>query len=283
MEPSMTQASHTGMILCEILLMKSGTGNGLLKSNYKYMKTYRKLAYLTLALSSTLLLSCSEDSSDPTVIGTGDAKIGMGVKLSSLSNPAARASNAGVEIQTGFLQVKKLKLETTGRNDSGEFEKELELKFPEVKKVDFDKISSEADFYISIPSGQYEEIEVEIDLIDNKSEPSIQLDGTYTYQNGTTVPLRLQVFGDDDDDLDFEVEMESENDDRLFTFDAGNNPLALLEIDGLGWFKNVLTEELETAELTDGVLLITKSKNSQIYNKLVKKIEDSSEIELKLK
>ena len=98
----------------------------------------------------------------------------------------------------------EIELETEGEDEKGEeFERELELKFKEIKKIDFNEFDSGVDFFINIPSGNYEEIEFEIDLIDNRNEPSIQLDGTYTYEDGSSVPMRLQVLVNDDEYFDF--------------------------------------------------------------------------------
>ncbi|MBA4302456.1 hypothetical protein SAMN03080617_00761 [Algoriphagus alkaliphilus] len=236
---------------------------------------------MVFALSGALFASCSEDS-DLDIIGEGDVRIGMGVKLKNSGVAGARILNAGLVVQSGFIQIKKIELETEGVDENGnKFEKEFELKFKEIKKIDFNRFDSEVDFFINIPSGNYEEIEFKIDLIDNRKEPSIQLDGTYTYQDGRTVPMRFQVFGDDDDDFDFEVELEADDDD-LFFLNGVNNPLALFQIDAKGWFTKVGSFELETADLTDGVLLINKDKNKSIYRKVETRIKDSTDIELKL-
>jgi hypothetical protein len=247
------------------------------------MKTTHKIFTAAIALSGLIFTSCSEDS-DSDIIGEGDVRIGMGVMLKKSNNSGARILNSGVDVISGFLQIKKIELETEGVDESGnEFEREFELKFKEIKKINFNEFDEGVDFFINIPSGNYEEIELEIDFIDNKNEPSIQLDGTYTYQNGRTVPMRFQVFGDDDDDIDFEVELEAEDDDDLFFLDGVNNLLALFQIDTKGWFSNVVTSELDAADLTDGVLLINKDKNRSIYNKVESRIKDSTDIELKMK
>lgn len=246
------------------------------------MKTTHKIYATAIALSGVLLLSCSENS-DPEILGEGDVRIGMGVKLKNDGNSGARILNSGIDVESGFLQIKEIKLETEGEDENAnEFEREFELKFREVKKIDFNEFDSGVDFFINIPSGNYEEIEFEIDLIDNKNEPSIQLDGSYTYEDGSTVPMRFQVFGDDDDEIDFEVELETDDDDNLFFLDGVNNPLALFEIDAKGWFSDVSTAELEDAELTDGILLISKNVNQSIYEKVESRIKDSSDIELKM-
>lgn len=246
------------------------------------MKTTHKIYAAAIALSGVLFTSCSEDS-ELDIIGEGDVRIGMGVKLGNSGSSGARIMNSRIDIESGFIQIKKIELETEGRDEDGnEFEREIELKFKEVKKIDFNEFDSGADFFINIPSGNYEEIEFEIDLIDNRNEPSIQLNGTYTYQDGRSIPMRFQVFGDDDDDIDFEVELEAEDDDDLFFLNGVDNPFALFEIDAKGWFANVSTAELEDADLTDGILLISKTVNRPIYNKVESRIKDSTDIELKM-
>ncbi len=247
------------------------------------MKTTLKIYAMAFAASTFLFTSCSEDA-DLDIIGEGDVRIGMGVKLKNDGNAGARILNSGIDVTSGFIQIKKIELETEGVDENGnEFEREYELKFKEIKKVDFNEFDAGVDFFINIPAGNYEEIEFEIDLIDNRNQPSIQLDGTYNYQDGSSVPMKFQVFGDDDDDIDFEVELEAEDDDDLFFLDGVNNPLALFEIDAKGWFVNVSTTELENAELTDGILLISKNVNRSIYNKVEKRIKDSTDIELKMR
>lgn len=246
------------------------------------MKTTNRIFAFSLALAGLTLFSCSEDS-DPDIIGEGDVRIGMGVKLKNSGSAGARMMNTGIEVESGFLQIKKIELETEGVDENGdEFESELELKFKEIKKIDFNEFDAGVDFFINIPAGNYEEIEFEIDLIDNRNQPSIQLDGTYNYEDGSSVPMRFQVFGNDDDDFDFEVELEGDDDDDLFFLDGVNNPFALFQIDAKGWFVNVSTSELENAELTDGILLINKDKNKAIYGKVESRIKDSTDIELKM-
>lgn len=247
------------------------------------MRTAHRLYAMTFGLLGLGLFSCSEDS-EPDILGEGEVKIGMGIKLQNSGNPGARVMNTGIDIQSGFLQIKELELETRGEDENGnEFERSLEMKFKEIKKIDFNQLDAGVDFFINIPSGNYEEIEFEIDLIDNKNLPSIQLDGTFRYADGRSVPLKFEVFGNDDDDIDFEIELEGNDDDDLFFLDAVNNPLALFEINAKGWFSSTTTSELEKAVLTNGVLLINKNTNRSIYTKVEKRIKDSSDIELNMR
>jgi hypothetical protein len=246
------------------------------------MNTRHRFYALAFTLSGLIFASCSDDS-DLDVIGEGEVRIGMGIKLKNNGIAGGRLMNAGIDVKSGFLQIKKIELETEGVDENGnEFEREIELKFKEIKKIDFNQVDASADFFINIPAGNYEEIEVEIDLIDNRNEPSIQLDGTYTYQDGRTVPMKFQVFGNDDDDFYFEAELEADE-DQLFFLNGVNNSLALFQIDAKGWFQIVTTSEMENATLTNGVLLINKDTNRSIYGKVESRIKDSADIELKMK
>lgn len=247
------------------------------------MKTNQKLFFLGITLGSSLLFSCSEDESDVLSIGTGEVKIGIGMKIPSNSIPGARINTTGLDVTSGFVQIKEIELGTEGQDKNGNFEREVKLKFPEIKKINFNELDATVDFFINIPAGNYEEIEFEIDLIDNKSEPSIQLDGTFQYLDGKGVPFKFQVFGNDDDEFDFNVELEAEDDDALFNIGAIKNPSALLELNGKGWFSGITTAEMEKAVLTDGVLLISKDKNPLIFKKVESKIKASTDLELKLK
>lgn len=246
------------------------------------MKTTHKIYAVAIALSGVLFTSCSEDP-DPEIIGEGEVRIGMGVQLKNSGNSGARLMNSGIDVVSGFLQIKKIELETEGLDEAGnQFKREIELKFKEIKKIDFNEIDSGADFFINIPTGNYEDIEFEIDLIEHRNEPSIQLDGTYTYQDGSSVPMRFQIFGDDDD-IDFDVELETDNDADLFFLNGINNPFALFQIDAKNWFADVSRAALEDADLTDGILLISESVNKSIYKTVESRIEDSADIELKMK
>ena len=172
--------------------------------------------YQLFALASLIGFSSCTDENEPIAIGNGDVQMGVGVKLANSSNSNSRMLNEGVRINSGFIQVKEIELEVEGSNQNGDFEREINYSFPEIKKINFDQFSSDADFFLNIESGSYEEIEFEVDLIDHRSEPSIYIEGTLEKRDGSSVPLRLEVFGDDDDDLDFELELEGDYDELFF-------------------------------------------------------------------
>lgn len=233
-----------------------------------------------VALALVFAFGCKEN--EDAVPGSGEGKIGMAFVLGSGgdSQANARVSNNGLEILEGYIQIKELEMDLEGRNADGRFERDYEVKFDEIKKVPFNRTDESSDFFFNIPEAEYKDIEMEIDLIDYRNEPSIHLRGQYQNSAGKDIPVIFEYFGDD---IDFEIEIESKWDDEYFKVDRSNNPLALLEIHANRWFRDVNSEELSAATVEDGKILINRNSNRSLYSKIVKRIEASSEIEMELR
>lgn len=243
------------------------------------MKNYNKLLSILAFTAVTAFSACSSDDETPSV-GQGEGKMGIALVLknNSMNTVNGRVENSNLTIEKGFIQIKELELEVEGRNENGDFEKEIEIEFDDIKKITFNEFDRSVDFFINIPEGEYQEIELELDLIDYRNEPSISFEGTFVNDEGASTPFKFEYFGDD---IDFEVEIESD-DDNYFRVDRINNPLALFELNAINWLRNVTTTEMNSAERTDGVILLTRNSNSSIYNKIKQNIEASSEIEVEL-
>jgi hypothetical protein len=233
-----------------------------------------------LGLTALMLLtSCNTEDEVPSV-GEGEGKLGIAfvLKNNKMDTSNARVENSNMTIEEGFIQIKELELEVEGRNELGSFEKEFEIEFNDIKKISFNQFDKSIDFFINIPEGEYKEIELELDLIDYKSQPSIYFEGTFTNDEGNSSPFQFEYFGDD---IDFEVEIEAD-DDNYFRVDRINNPLALFELNAANWLRGVTTSEMNNAEKTNGRILLTRNSNRDIYNKIKSNIEASSEIEVEI-
>lgn len=233
-----------------------------------------------LGLSALVIFtSCNTDEEVPT-FGEGEGKLGIAfvLKNNRINSSNGRVENSNLAIEEGFIQIKELELELYVKDESGDYEKEIEIEFKDIKKINFNEFDKSVDFFINIPEGKYKEIELELDLIDYKGKPSIYFEGTFTDDEGNSTPFQFEYFGDE---IDFEVEIEADDDD-YFTIDRINNPLALFELNAANWLVNVTNSEMADAERTDGKILLTKNSNSNIYKKIKSAIEASSEIEVEL-
>ncbi|MFC0262040.1 hypothetical protein [Fontibacter flavus] len=243
------------------------------------MKNYNKLLSILAFTAVTAFSACSSDDETPSV-GQGEGKMGIALVLknNSMNTVNGRVENSNLTIEKGFIQIKELELEVEGRNENGDFEKEIEIEFDDIKKITFNEFDRSVDFFLNIPEGEYDEIELELDLIDYRNEPSISFEGTFVNDEGASTPFKFEYFGDD---IDFEVEIDAD-DDNYFRVDRINNPLALFELNAINWLRNVTSTEMNSAERTNGVILLTRNSNSSIYNKIKQNIEASSEIEVEL-
>jgi len=226
-----------------------------------------------------VLYSCSQEENVPS-LGEGNGRLGIGFVISTNSSPNARVLQDYLVIESGFIQIEELELELEGRDELGNFEKELEIKFNEIKKIEFDRFDTSEDFFINIPEGEYKEIELELDLIDYRNEPSIYLSGTFNDSESNAVPLIFEYF---DDEIEFEVEIEAEDDDEYFRVDRIENPLVLFELNPGKWFSGVSMDDLENADRTDGAIILNKNSNRVLFDKVSKKIKEASEIEIEIK
>jgi len=243
------------------------------------MKTLSKIISALALCSAISFSSCNSDDDVPRV-GTGDGKLGIAMVLRNnrLNSANSRIENSRMTVERGFIQIKELELEIEGKNERGHFEKEIEIEFDEIKRIDFNQFDKSVDFFINIPEGEYKKIELTLDLIDHRNQPSISFEGRFESNSGSSIPFRFEHFGDD---IDFEVEIEAD-DDNYFTVDRRKNPLALFQLNAINWLRNVTNSEMENANRTNGVIVLNRNSNSNIYNKIRKNIEESSEIEVDL-
>lgn len=242
------------------------------------MKITKNILTAFVLAAAFALTSCNNSDELP---GSGEGKLGFAFVLNNGGAGSAngRVANTNLTIKNGFIQIKELEFEVEGRNAMGTFSREFEIEFDEIKKVTFDQFDESTDFFINIEAGEYKKIELELDLIDYRNEPSIYIEGSYAFENGSTRPVVFEHFGDD---IDFEVEIEGE-DDTFFTIDAQNNPLALFEISAVNWFRGVSNADFENAKVVNGVILINKDNNSSIYNRVKNNIIEFADIEIELK
>ncbi|WP_146131368.1 hypothetical protein [Mongoliibacter ruber] len=239
-----------------------------------------KLIYLMGCLGFIALMTSCQEENDGFRPGDAPA-IGIAFKLSSDqtgTNANARVLESAVVIESGYFHVEEISLETEGRTANGRFEKEFEIEYDQPKKITLDRFDENADFFIEIAEGEYEEIEFEFELENANDEPAIFLAGTFTDPDGNSIPLQFEYF---DDDFEFEVEIEAAE-GEYFQVDRVNNPLFLFEMYPSNWFSGLSSAELENAEITNGVLLINSEVNEALFTKVKRKMKDDAEIEIKM-
>ncbi|BAO55393.1 hypothetical protein NMS_1384 [Nonlabens marinus S1-08] len=159
--------------------------------------------------------------------------------------------------------------EAETQNDSTSIEFELEG----VVVIDFATGIPTPDIRpIAIPAGTYQEVEVEIELLDESDSPSVVLNGIYTARDETVHPVRFEFNSGET----FEVEREG-----TITFTQSQSTIAEITFDPSVWFIGVTAELMANATKdVNGVIVISETQNSNIFDIVADGLDIATELEI---
>lgn len=235
----------------------------------KYL--FSKLLGLTLVLVG--LSACSnDDSAQSPQLGVNFRTVTTSFDTTAQARVAASTLATGsFNFDEGSIILKELEFEAETENDSTSVEFELNG----IVVIDFATGIPTPDIRpITIPAGTYQEVEVEIDLIDENDTAAIDLTGSYTFTNGEISPVSFQY--DAGSGLSFEVEREG-----TIVFTADQSAIAQITFDPSVWFAGV-TETMMTnaTKNSEGVIVISNTQNSDIFNVIDNGLELATDLEI---
>jgi hypothetical protein len=238
------------------------------------MKRTKVLSFV-LALLTLSFVACQKDDLNE----SGQTK--MGVKLVALNTsyplPVTGSSIKSAVAESPFLMwdevqmvVSEVKLEAELKSlvtHKDSIEIEFKWRGPQV----IDLLDSALTFgnFILQP-GYYDEIELEVEgkRDDASPDPVFYMSGTYTNAGDENIPVVVEVYSN----LEFktekeDVEVTEENSDITSTIQ--------LYLDEL--MADISPGQLDNAELTEGVIVISAENNSNLYQSVVGKLSEDRE------
>ncbi|MBS2213279.1 hypothetical protein KEM09_17830 [Carboxylicivirga mesophila] len=114
--------------------------------------------------------------------------------------------------------------------------------------------------------GKYEEVEVELD---DDISPNIQVAGSQYIDEENSIDFVFTA----DEDIDFEAEAEDIGQTYLFEVVEGENINIVMEFKLNEWFKGV--EFSSGIANGEGVVVVSKTENEQLYQQIIRNIEQS--------
>lgn len=188
-----------------------------------------------------------------------------------------RASNSsGSLIFTGG-NINIAEFDIEGKRQQGDdisFSKEFENGL----LINFDPNNSIPEIDFDIPQGIYESLEISFKTFENESDITITCLGEYTKNSGTIIPLQFEFMSSEY----FSISAEDDNGSANVTLDKDTPAIGLIIFDPIYWFEIIPPSSLENASLTElnGIetLLINESANENLYELIVSRIEESTEI-----
>lgn len=232
------------------------------------MKNYKNyLATLAILIAGSFIFgACEGDDVNP------DAQIpfSFGLKETSTSNTNARIQSSHLSFSGGHALISSISFEAESVHDVDSLDIEFELE--KIIKADLSNLT-EPDYVANIPPGEYEEVEIEVEIKDTENEPGILFEGTFTNADGKEIPIKF----DYRDGFEFEIEGEAA-DGQAIVLKSAEDPLAQITFDAQAWFSDVTHDDLEQAQLdSNNVLLITENFNTYIYDKVVNRMGEAEE------
>jgi hypothetical protein len=244
------------------------------------MKRTKALS-IVLTLLTLSFVACQKDDLND----SGPAK--MGVKLvalnTSYSLPVAGSYTKSADAESPFLTwdevrmvVSEVKLEAELKSMiTHEDSIEIEFKWRGPQVIDLlDSTLTFGNFILQ--PGYYDEIELKVEAgrDDAGSDPVFYMSGTYTNAGDENIPVVVEVYSN----LEFktekeDVEVTEENSDITSTIQ--------LYLDEL--MTGVSPEQLDNAELTEGVIVISGESNNELYQSVVGKLADDRHCEYSYK
>jgi hypothetical protein len=181
---------------------------------------------------------------------------------------ARMAMNNSVTFNTGFITIREIQFEARqGDNDS------IATKLEQEVKIDFATGATAPDISaLTFEAGTYQEVEVEIELQDKGTQPAIVLEGVYRDGQGLAHPLRFEFNSGET----FEVEKEGN-----ITFAHNQGILAQVTFDPTAWFAGVSAEQFALATRnTQGVIVVSATRNTNIYEVVANGLDLATEVEI---
>jgi hypothetical protein len=222
---------------------------------------------LFVVIAMFMFFSCEEDEG---VDSRVKLPITFGIQSGLKSGDIHKSAAQNISFSKGHMLIGSLGFEAENIQDEDSLDIEFEIE--KTLKVDLGDLQN-PDTMVTIPAGEYEEVEIETELMDPDTLSSIYMKGTYINTQDEEIPL---VF-DYRDDMEFEIEGEADDGDAI-TLTSDVNPLARVTFSPDSLFSNISADMLEQAQLDkEGVLLISEDFNAEIYDKVVDRLDESSE------
>ncbi len=214
------------------------------------------------------LSACSSDDSS----GRPVLSVNFNTMISSFSTQSQsalfnrQASGGSFIFNEGFITLIAMEYEAENGLESVEFELEGAV------VIDFATGIPNPDIRdIAIPAGTYEEVSVELEILDETDEPSVVLNGTYTSPEGSTMPVRFEFNSGET----FEVEREG-----TIVFAEDQSAVAEITFDPSIWFAKVTDDHMVDANQTNGVIVISEDQNSEIFDIVADGLDLATELEI---
>jgi hypothetical protein len=236
------------------------------------MKTFKAGTIAAITLAVILLSACKKSGNAPTT-KTSQLSFQMvadnsttNLAGSSFTTNSTATGVPGLIFTAGTANISQFKLEAK-RNGI-----ETEISSKNLTNVDLFALAPSIT-NINIDTGTYREIEIKV-VLQKTSDISaipLKLTGSFTNSQGTVIPVEFDL----NDDVTIKAEAENIHVTNTTDF------VALVHMHLLKLEAGITAAALDAGTLTNGVLVISSSANSAIYNRVLANFSNCGETEFR--
>jgi hypothetical protein len=208
--------------------------------------------------SSQVSFQMQADNSATTLAATPGASNGL------VTNSVG-ASISGLTWTSGIANISKFKLEAKKKGTG------IEIESKNLTSVDLFALSPLA-ANVTVDTGTYKEIEVRVELLQTTTGAiPLTLKGTFTNSGGATTPIEF--------DLNDDVTIKAEAQDVVINGTTDFAALVHMHLNKL--VAGLTAADLDAAALTNNTIVISKTSNTAIYNKILANLTTCGDSEFK--
>ncbi|MCF6365316.1 MAG: hypothetical protein L3J35_03855 [Bacteroidales bacterium] len=217
------------------------------------MKKYSKLIAIILiaGVVITTITSCKKE-----------AGLDVTFKMrTTTTTPVTKAVNS-LEWTSGSVTICEIVFD--GDMTDGE---SVSITHEQISTIDLITGNATPEILVTIPMGEYKSVNLGIEIFDENDTPSVITEGTYTNADGVVTPIRFEFNSGEV----FEANAASH------TFKKGDSPVAEIDFSPAFWFSTITAAQLDNATRVEGVIIVSESYNSGIFDIVADKLDDATQ------
>lgn len=230
------------------------------------MKKVKQLFQITAlsVLSVLIFTNCSDDDTN------SGASMKLAIKMNTTSTSTTKAMNANsLVFNTGSVIIREIVFD--GDMVTGDSTKSVSITHEQIATIDLVTGNATPSVEVEIPVGTYRSVNLGIEIQDENDIPSVVAEGIYTNVDGIETPVRFEFNSGEV----FEAEAPEH------TFQDGTNAIAEIDFSPAVWFSTITSTQLDNATRTDGVIVVSESSNSAIFDIVADKLDNATQATFK--
>lgn len=207
---------------------------------------------------------CSnEDDAKPSL---GNIKLAVETTRSataSVGNGRVTAANDLV-FTGGSIVIREVVFDGDNSTESTTISRTVE----QIATIDYATGEVSPQVVVEVPPVDYRNVYLGIEMQDDGDYPSTVINGVYTNSEGVEIPLRFEFNSGEV----FEAEAD------VASIEAGDDLIGKITFDALDWFSVVTAAVLDDASLTEGVMVISETSNTDIFDAVAARLDIGTEV-----